>query len=103
MADESEEEYDYVWIFNGNAWRMFPSGVFADKASADKWIAKHRLSGTLSRYPIGVGVYDLVVSKGLFRPKEERHRSPEFIGTFSSAYLEHYHYGKGVEGEPDDD
>lgn len=101
MALESKtyDTYGSVWVFNGNEARGFPSGVFADKESAASWIASHRLSGTLTRYPIGIGVYDLMKSEGLFQPKGDRHKTPEFIGSFSSAHQEHYHYREGVEGE----
>ena len=99
LGSEAYERHGSVWVFNGDGAGGFPSGVFADRASAEAWIAGHKLSGTLTRYPIGIGVYDLMVSEGLFRPKGERHETPEFIGSFSSAYQEHVHYRGGVEGE----
>ena len=99
LASEAYDRNGSVWVFNGNETTGFPSGVFANKASAENWIANHRLSGTLTRYPIGFGVYDLMVSEGLFQPRDERHETSEFIGSFSSAHQEHYHYREGVEGE----
>lgn len=54
---------DSVWIFNGVGGR-FPSAVFADKASATRWISENRLTGTLTEYPVGISVFDWAVSKG---------------------------------------
>ena len=101
MALESKvyDTYGSVWVFSGNKATGFPSDVFADRVSAENWIADHRLSGTLTRYPIGIGVYDLIVSEGLFQPKSDHHETPEFIGSFSSAHQEHHHYRGGTEGD----
>jgi hypothetical protein len=82
---------DEVWVFNGSG-STFPSGVFRSKEEAEGWIRSERLSGTLTKYPVGVSVYSWAVSKGYFVPKREEHASPEFIGKFSSASQEHYHY-----------
>ena len=99
LAPEVYDTYGSVWIFNGDNTRGFPSGAFADRTSAEVWIAGHRLSGTLTRCPIGIGVYDLIVSEGLFQPKGDQHKTSEFIGSFSSAHQEHYHYRDGIEGD----
>lgn len=81
----------FVWVFNGSG--SFPSGVFTSRDLAETWIRKHGLKGTLTAYPLDTGVYDWVIEKSYFTPKREDQKTPEFIGQFSSAYQEHYHYG----------
>lgn len=91
-----------VWVFNGASQGKFafPGGVFADRDTAEAWIAQHKLSGVLTRYPLNIGAYDWAVARGSFTPKRPHHTSAEFIGTFSSAVQEHYHYRHGLgEGE----
>lgn len=83
-----------VWIFNGPK-AQFPCGAFTSRELAESWIRQRRLSGTLTAYPLDVGVYEWVVGLGSFVPKREDQRSPEFIQIFSSAYQEHYHYEDG--------
>ena len=83
-----------VWIFTGPR-AQFPSGVFTSREAAERWIRPHRLSGTLTAYPVDVGVYDWAVSVGHFAPTRNDQRAPEFIQRFSSASQEHYHYEDG--------
>ena len=85
---------DTVWIFNGPK-AQFPSGAFASREAAERWIQKNQLSGCLTAYPIDVGVYDWAVAAGRFTPKRDDQRGPEFIQRFSSASQEHYHYEDG--------
>ncbi|WP_420864642.1 DUF7710 domain-containing protein [Deinococcus radiopugnans] len=75
----------------------FPAGVFSSQELAEAWIRQRQLSGTLTAYPLDVGAYDWAVERGAFKPKGDRHRTPEFIATFSSASQWHEHY---VSGEP---
>ncbi|HEY8601598.1 MAG TPA: hypothetical protein VIL85_24440 [Thermomicrobiales bacterium] len=93
-----------VWVFSGasNDRFSFPGGVFTDRVIAEEWIERHKLTGTLTRYPLNIGVYDWAVARGWFTPMRPQHTSAEFIGTFSSATQEHYHYHRGV-GEGDGD
>jgi hypothetical protein len=84
----------FVWIFNGIG-SKFPSGVFSEKDKAFSWISKHRLTGVLTSYPIDVGVYDFSIHARSFMPERDDQKSPEFIGKFSSASLEHYHFENG--------
>jgi hypothetical protein len=83
-----------VWIFSG-AKRHFPGGVFTRRDVAESWIGKNRLTGTLTLYPVDVGAYEWAIDKGLFRPKKPHESEPEFIGGFSDAGMEHYHYEDG--------
>ncbi len=83
-----------VWVFNG-ANAHFPSGVFSSREGAEEWIQKHRLSGTLTKYPIDMSVYDWAIENGFFKLKDEGNKSASFIQRFSSASQEHYHYKDG--------
>ncbi|GAB4454765.1 MAG: hypothetical protein OHK0029_09820 [Armatimonadaceae bacterium] len=93
-------EEPHVWIFNGQG--SFPSGAFATRESAEAWIRQHRLTGTLTCYPLGKGIYDWAIELGYFKPKRDGHTTPEFIGAFSSAYQDHYHYENGLEPGAED-
>ncbi len=83
-----------VWVFDG-ARSRFPSGVFRQRATAEEWIRKHKLTGTLTLYPLDVGVYEWAIERGFFQPRREDQRAPDFIQRFSSASQEHYHYENG--------
>jgi hypothetical protein len=84
-------DYDGVWVFNGLR-AKFPSAVFTDRHSAEAWIRQHGLSGTLTKYPLNSGVYDWAVQNGLFAPKKAEHSAAEFVASFTTASMEHYHY-----------
>ena len=86
---------DSVWVFNGND-SAFPAAVFSARERAEAWIEGHHLSGTLTKYPVDVSAYDWAVESGVFRPKRPDQSEPRFIGRFSSASQEHYHYENGV-------
>jgi hypothetical protein len=85
---------DTVWIFNGSG-AQFPSGAFSSREKAETWIQQHRLNGTLTAYPIDIGVYDWAIAAAHFQPKRDEQREPEFIQRFSSASQKHYHYENG--------
>ena len=84
----------FIWVFNGENSRL-PSGLFKSFEEAKNWIAKYQLNGVLSKYPLGKGVYDWAVEEGHFKPKKEKHFTPHFIGLFSTAHQEHYHFLDG--------
>ena len=50
-------------VFHGTSAR-FSGGVFSQKDIAEEWIAKHKLSGVLTEYPLDTGVYDWAVKEG---------------------------------------
>lgn len=50
----------------------------------------------LTLYPLDVGVYDWAIDMGLFAPKGERESTSAFIGSFTTASMEHSHYVDGV-------
>lgn len=91
---------DTVWVFLGEG-ASLPAGFFADEASARRWIRGHGLTGLLTEYPVGLGLYDYAIERGTFRPKSPSHREPWFIGRFNSAHVNHYHFEDG--SEPGDD
>jgi len=73
----------------------FPAAVFSARERAESWIAEHRLSGCLTRYPVDEPLYEWSMAHGHFRPRYPSHSLAPFIERFSSAYLEHYHYDAG--------
>ncbi len=95
MAEMSD--VSTVWVFNG-AKARFASAVFSSKELAVGWITKNRLSGVLTRYPLDMSAYEWALARGHFTPSREDQRTPEFIGKFTSASQEHYHYEDGIQG-----
>ena len=87
-------EKSMVWLFSG-AGSRFSSGVFIYKDSAMTWILKHQLTGVLTQYPLGQGVYDWAIENNLFVPKNEHESSAGFIQQFTSASQEHFHFEGG--------
>ena len=85
---------EYVWVFNGENSR-FPSGVFGSIEKAEEWITTNKLTGILTKYPLDTGVYEWAIQNDLFSVKKEEQKQPEFIGKFSSAGQEHFHYENG--------
>ncbi len=86
---------DFVWIFNGAKGR-FPGGVFSSLEMAENWIARNRLSGVLTKYPVNVGSYDWAEQMGFVSEKLAAKANSDFIGSFSSASFEHFHYEDGT-------
>ena len=90
---------EFVWIFNSSQ-QGYPGGVFSELDTAEPWIAKHALSGMLTRYPLDTGVFEWALEKGFYSPTPEKLKrkleTPGFIGSFTSASQEHYHYEAGT-------
>jgi hypothetical protein len=84
-----------VWGFVGEGAR-FPSGIFASIDDAEAWIRQHQLSGLLTQYPVGEGVFDWAVATGRFKPRPDKAITASFIGAFSTAFAEHHHYEDGL-------
>ena len=91
-------EMTRVWVFNGAPYKRYPGGIFTTKEIAEQWIRKHRPTGVLTLYPVDVGTYDWALESGLFRPRKPHESTAEFIGGFTDAGMEHYHYEDGVGG-----
>ena len=83
-----------VWVFNGAEGR-FPSAVFLELGGAEEWIKNNGLSGVLTKYPVGISVYDWAVKNGHFCIKSEKEKFSVFIQKFSSAAQEHFHFENG--------
>lgn len=88
-----------IWIFVGEGGR-FPSSAFQDLDEAEEWISKHALTGLLSAMPIDQGLFEWALEHDALNLKPEalaiKQYDQSFIGTFTSASLEHYHYENGV-------
>jgi hypothetical protein len=84
----------HVWVFSG-ADAHFPGAVFSDRARAEQWIASHKLTGTLTLYPVDVGAYEWAIENGWFKPSKPHQLEPQFIGGFGCGH-EHYHYEGGI-------
>jgi hypothetical protein len=95
MSTEAGKTEAGVWLFNGER-SLFAGGVFTSRAAAEQWIAQYKLSGVLTWYPLDTGLYDWVISKDYWQPKQDYQREATFIQQFSSAYAEHYHYENGL-------
>lgn len=83
-----------IWVFMAPQ-AAFPAGVFFILDEAEAWIARHQLSGVLTEYPVGMGVFDWALETGSFRPKPEKKIDAKFIGQFTSASMVHFHYEDG--------
>jgi hypothetical protein len=86
-------------VFNG-ARNHFPSAIFTERRLAEAWIQRNQLEGTLTAYPLNIGIYDWAIEKGYITPMKEEQASPNFIANFSSASQEHYHFEKEEEAPP---
>jgi hypothetical protein len=86
-----------VWIFHSSAkrWPNFAGAVFSNRPTAEEWIRAHSCSGTLTEYPLDVGVYDWAIENNRFTPKKPEHYTPEFVGGFTTASQDHHHYENG--------
>ena len=89
MANRPKE---HVYIFHGLSAR-FAASVYESLEQADFDIKLKEMSGLLTIYPLNETVYDYCVRAKLFEEKENV--SSKFVQSFTSAYLEHYHYKDG--------
>ncbi len=97
IFDKIEPEQS-VWIFNG-ANSRFSGGVFDNLIDAEDWIKSNKLTGMLTKYPLNQGVFDWAEAndKTSMKPEKllEKRKDPIFIGGFTTAAMEHYHYENG--------
>lgn len=91
-----------MWLFNG-ARCAAPSGAFTASERGDRWIRSNRLTGTLTAYPVDLGVYDWAIACGSFRPKGPRYEGSSFVQRFTSAAQSHVHYTAGRREAGDED
>ena len=90
-----DTKHSFIWVFVGENSR-FPSGLFVSFEVGKEWVALHKLSGVLTKYPLNEGAYDWAIANGLFLPKKPEHYSPMFIGKFTCAGMDHFHFEDGV-------
>jgi hypothetical protein len=84
-----------VWIFSGDGGR-FPGGAFTSRKAAEEWIALRKLTGVLTAYPVDEGCFDWALRHDLITGKaKDRGNDPAFVGAFSSASQDHFHYTDG--------
>ena len=93
---------DHVWVFLGQG-SSTPGGVFRDRATAEAWIAAHRLSGCLSAVPVDEGVFDWAYRNNVITMKPEKlvqkKDDPDFVATCYPASLEHYRFRDGRDAD----
>ena len=83
-----------VWVFNGANGR-FPGGVFTSEVLAEKWIRTNQLTGVITKYPVDVGTFDWAREQGFLSEKVIKRTEPDFIGSFTSAGFDHFHFENG--------
>jgi hypothetical protein len=93
MSDATESAN--VWIFHGTG-AHFASGVFSSRDHGLVWIARHRLNGVLTEYPVGDGCYDIALRQGHFSPHRPHHGSPAHVAGFSPSHTDHVHVRDGA-------
>jgi len=49
-----------VWVFHGSE-SQFASGVFSSQEQAEAFINRYRLTGTLTKYPVGISIYEWAI------------------------------------------
>lgn len=95
---KSECNTRMIWIFHASGAR-FAGGVFEEFSDAERWINSHKLSGMLTAYPVGEGCFDWAVRNGItgMTPEKlsEKSLDPKFVGGFTSASQEHFHFEYG--------
>jgi len=87
-----------VWVFNGIG-GQFPGGIFSDLDMAQNWIAQNKLTGVLTAYPLNEGCFDWAVANDCTNLSQAKLAikavDPNFVGSFSTASQEHYHFNNG--------
>lgn len=80
-----------IWVFQGKK-AQFSCGVFTSIEEAEIVIHKYKLEGVLTCYPVNKLIYDWAIQNNFFEPKKDYQSDAKFIQTFTSAYLEHFHF-----------
>jgi hypothetical protein len=88
MSNDTDEP-ESVWLFFGGSQ---VGGAFSAIERAEAWIAEHKLTGVLTRYPVDMGAWDYARASGTSIPDA----GPETIANYASARQEHYHYRHGL-------
>ncbi|MCP4457115.1 MAG: hypothetical protein GY816_03660 [Cytophagales bacterium] len=87
-----------IWVFNG-AGGQLSGGIFEDIIDAESWISQNSLTGMLTEYPVNIGVFDWAEQEDLVNMRTEKlaekRTDPNFIGSFTTASMNHFHYEDG--------
>ncbi len=84
-----------VWVFCSSKVR-FPGGVFSTLELAETWIKENHLSGLLTAHPVDEGCFDWAMRMNLITGRaRDRKDDPNFVGSFTTASQEHFHYDSG--------
>ncbi|MGL6403794.1 DUF7710 domain-containing protein [Aeromonas hydrophila] len=59
-------------------------------------MSEYKLTGLITAYQPNNDTYNFIVEKNYFRPKNDSHSYSIFVGSFTSASQEHFHYENGV-------
>lgn len=86
----------YLFVFMGER-GFVPAGIFSSFETGKLWIEKEKLTGSLNKLPIDIGLYDWAIEKGYFKPMKSHESTPKFIERFSCASVEHWHFEDGVQ------
>ncbi|CEI53121.1 hypothetical protein [Acinetobacter bereziniae] len=82
---------DYIWVIQSSE-NLNIIGCFIQKNEAEKYIFENKLKCILIKYPVNITVYDWVIQKEFWQPKNNLQKNSKFRARFSSAYLKHEHY-----------
>lgn len=85
---------NYVFVFIGDG-ALLPSGMYEKYDDAMDWVKKNKLSGSLHRLPVNVGLYDWALEKGFFEAKQDHQKTARFIERFQCASVDHWHIEDG--------
>jgi hypothetical protein len=86
----------HVWVFTTGT-DTTPGGVFSSRERAEVWIRDRRLTGILTAYPLDEGAFDWALRVGAVTGRaRDRGDEPAFVGSFTSAGQDHYHYEDGT-------
>lgn len=87
-----------VWIFH-EASSKYSGGVFTSISDAEAFVVKYKLSGMLTKYPLNQSVFDWAIENDMHNISahkiKEKSINPRFVGGFTTASQEHYHYENG--------
>jgi len=87
----------HIWVFTGSG--RIPGGIFTNIERAETWIRRHGLTGVLTACPVDEGCFDWAIRCNVTNLNPEklaaRQFDAEFIGSFSTASQEHFHYENG--------
>ena len=94
----TESVLESVWVFHGKE-HGSRAECSLPRTTAWNGVERHRLTGILTEYPLGVGAYDDAVTRGPFKPSREHRGTPQHIARFSLGGTKHIHVVDGRVGD----